>query len=56
MNERRRLQGLTGFLLRQPLGRQLVQLVVDQRQKLLGGVGLALVNSAQNAADLAHES
>ena len=33
------LQSLAGLLLGQPLGRQLAQLVVDQRQELLRGLG-----------------
>src|SRR5262249_56471555 len=42
------------LLLGQLLGRQLAQLVVDQRQQLLGGVRLALFDGGQDAGDFAH--
>ena len=54
VNQGRRLERLSRFLLRQLLRRQPSQLVVDQRQKLLGGVGLALFDGAQDAGDLPH--
>jgi hypothetical protein len=33
---------------------ELAELVVDERQQLLGGVRVALLDGAQNARDLAH--
>jgi hypothetical protein len=36
------------------LRRQLSQLVVDERQELLGGVRIALFDGRQDARDLAH--
>src|SRR5262245_19283893 len=49
-----RLEGLAWFLLGQLLGRQLAQLIVDQRQELLGGVGVALLDGGQDLGDFAH--
>ena len=45
------LQRLAGLLLGQLLGRQLAQLVVDQRQELLGGVRIAALDGGQDAGD-----
>ena len=39
VDQGRGLERLAGLLLGQPLGGQLAQLVVDQRQELLGGLG-----------------
>ena len=36
-------------------GRQLAQLVVDQRQQLLGGVRVALLDGGQDAGDVGHD-
>ena len=44
-----------GFSCASSARRQPAQLVVDQRQQLLGGVGVALLDRAQNAGDLVHE-
>src|SRR5260370_40344459 len=46
---------LTGLFVGQLLGRQLAQLIIDQRQKLFGGVGVALFDRAQGLGDLAHD-
>ena len=48
------LEGMAGLLLGQPLGRQFAQLVVDQRQELFRGAGVALLDGAQDAGDFAH--
>ena len=48
MNQRRRLQSLSRLLLNQLLGRQLVQLVIDQGQQLLGGLEVALLDGDQD--------
>jgi len=48
------LQRLAGPLLRQLLGGQLPQLVVDQRQELAGGVGVALLDGGEDAGDFTH--
>ena len=48
------LERLPGLLLRQPLGGQLAQLVVDQRQELLGGLGVALLDRREDASDVVH--
>src|SRR5262249_5127142 len=53
--EGRGLKGLAGSLPRQLLRGQLAQLAVDQRQELLGGVLLALLDGRQDACDLVHE-
>jgi len=55
MHQRRRLQRLPGFLLSEFLGRQLAQLIIDQRQELLGGVWVALFDRAQDRCDVAHD-
>ena len=47
VDQGRRLQRLAGLLLGHPRGRQLAQLVVDQRQELLGGVRVALLVQAR---------
>ena len=49
-----RLERLPRLLLGQLLGRQLAQLVVDQRQELLGGVRVALLDGGQDAGDVGH--
>jgi hypothetical protein len=36
--------------------RQLAQLVVDQRQELLGGRGVALLDGRQDAGNIGHGS
>ena len=47
-------QRLPRLLLSQLLRRQLAQLLVDQRQELLGGVGIASLDGGQDAGNLAH--
>jgi hypothetical protein len=37
------------------LGRELAQLIVDHRQKLLGGVWIAFIDGAQNPGDVGHD-
>ena len=54
MDKRRRLQGLTGRLLRQPLGCRHAQLLVDEGQQLLGGGRVAVFDGVQDAGDFAH--
>src|SRR5262245_29650008 len=54
MNKSRGLERLPRLLLRQLLRRQLAELVVDERQELLGGTGVALLDGGQNARDLGH--
>ena len=49
------LQGLAGVLQGQPLGGQPAQLVVDERQELLRGVRVALLDGVQDARDVTHE-
>ena len=54
LTQRRGVEGLAGFFTRQFLGRQSPQLVVDQRQQLLRGVRIALLDGGQNAGDFIH--
>ena len=54
MDQGRGLERLARLLLGQLLRRQLAQLVVDQRQELLGGVRVALLDRGQDAGDIAH--
>src|SRR5262249_14521291 len=48
------VEGLSRLLVRQLLDGQLAQFVVDQRQELLGGLGVALVDGRQDVGDVAH--
>src|SRR5262245_34520176 len=41
------LQGLPGLFLGHPLGSQFAQFIIDQRQQLLSGVPIALLDGAQ---------
>ena len=54
MHQRGRLQGLAGPFVGQPLGRELAQLVVDERQQLLRGVRVALFDGSQDLRDIGH--
>src|SRR5262249_38998157 len=38
------------------LGGQLAQFVIDQRQKLVGGLGIALLDGLEDAGDVVHAS
>ena len=54
VDQGRGLEGLPGLLAGQPLGGQLAQLVVDQRQELLGRLGVALLDRREDAGHVAH--
>jgi hypothetical protein len=54
VDQRRRVQCLARLLLGQLLGGKPAQLVVNQRQQLRGGLGIALLDGAQNPCDVAH--
>ncbi len=54
MDQRGRLQGLARLLLGHFLGGKLAQFIVDQRQKLLGGFRIALLDGAQDVRNVAH--
>ncbi len=54
VDQRGGLQRLPGILPGQSLRRQLAQLVVDQRQQLLGGLLVALLDGGQDAGDFTH--
>ena len=54
MDQGRRLQRLARFLVGEPLGRELAQLAVDQRQELLDGPGVALVDCLEHAGYFIH--
>jgi hypothetical protein len=54
MDQRRRLQRITRGFVRHPGGRQLAQLLIDQRQQFIGGPGVALVDGVEDAGDVAH--
>jgi hypothetical protein len=55
MNQRRGLERLAGRLVGELLGRQLAQLVIDQRQELGGGVRVALFDGTQYLGDVGHK-
>jgi hypothetical protein len=48
------LERLPQLLGRQPLRRQLAQFVVHERQELLGGAGIAVLNIREDARDVVH--
>ena len=48
------LERLAGLLLRELLGGQLAELVVDQRQEFLGRLGIALLDGREDAGDVVH--
>ena len=54
VDQGRRLQRLARRFLRKALGGQLAQLVVDQRQQLLGRAGVAGLDGGQDLGHLAH--
>ena len=54
VDQGRGLERLAGLLLGQPLGGQLAQLVVDQRQQLLGGLGVALLDGREDPGHFVH--
>jgi hypothetical protein len=54
MHQRRRLERLSGLFLSEFLHSQPPQLVVDQRQELLGGTGVAGPAGVQGAGDFRH--
>ena len=54
VDQGRGLERLARLLLRQPLGGELAQLVVDQRQELLGRLRVALLDGREDACDVVH--
>jgi hypothetical protein len=54
VNERGGLQGLAGFFLRNLGGSEPAQLIINQRQQLIGGGRIAVLSRFQNARDIAH--
>src|SRR5262249_31887000 len=54
MDQGRGIERLPRLLVRELLGRQFAQLLVDQRQELLGGGRIALLDGGQDARDVAH--
>src|SRR5262249_39639213 len=52
VDQRRGLERLAGLLLRQLPGGQLAQLVVDQRQELLGRLAVALPDRREEAGEV----
>lgn len=51
MHERRRLEGLARLLLRHLGGGELAQLLVNQRQQLRCGIGIAVFDRAEQLGD-----
>jgi hypothetical protein len=54
MNEGRCLERLARFLLGHLRRSQLPQLFIDKREKLFGGVGIAVFNSREDPRDFGH--
>ena len=52
VDQRRGLERLAWLLLRHPLGRQLAQLVVNQRQQFGGGPGVAVARGEKDSGHL----
>ena len=48
------VQGVPGILRGHPRGSELPQLVVDQRQQLLGRLAVALLDGREDAGDVVH--
>jgi hypothetical protein len=46
MDQGRGLQRLAGLFLSESLGREFAEFLVDERQELLGGVGIASLDGA----------
>jgi hypothetical protein len=55
VDQRGRLQRLARFLLGKPLGGEPAEFVVDQRQQLLGGGSVTLLDGGQDTRGLAHK-
>src|SRR5262249_25422231 len=56
VDQGRGLEGLADLLVGHLLGRQPPQLVIDERQELLGGVLIALLQGPEDAGDLVHKN
>src|SRR5262249_34257904 len=54
MDQGRGIERLPRLLVRELLGRQFAQLIVDQWQELVGGGGIALLDGGQDARDVGH--
>jgi hypothetical protein len=54
VNQRRRLQGMVGRFLGHLRRGEAAQFAVDQRQKLLGRLWLALLDRGKNSRDVVH--
>jgi hypothetical protein len=54
MNEGRCLEAVSGSFPRQFRGREAAQFVIDERKQFIGGLGVALLNSVEDASDVAH--
>jgi hypothetical protein len=55
MHQRGGIQRLPWLLPGELLRGELAQLVVDQRQQLVGGVRIALVDGLEDAGDVGHD-
>src|SRR6266700_2063239 len=54
MHERRRLEGITGSLVRHLVRGQFAQLLIDEGEQLTCGLGIALLNAVEDLGDVAH--
>jgi hypothetical protein len=55
VNERRRLQRLSGFFVSELLGRQLAQVLKDERQQLRRGLRITGLDRLQDSRHLVHK-
>jgi hypothetical protein len=55
VDQGRGLEGLAGPFLSEPLGRKLAEFVINQRQELVGGARIALLDGREDVGDFAHD-
>jgi hypothetical protein len=54
VNERGGLQGVTRCFIHHPDSGKFAQFLVNERQQLVGGCGVAILGRFQNTRDIAH--
>ncbi len=54
MHESRGLQSLSGFFIGHPDNGEFAQFLIDQREQLVGSLGVALLNTIKDAGDVRH--
>jgi len=54
MHERGRLESVAGSFVRHLVSGEFAQLLVNQREQLIGSFGVALLNTVEDTSDVAH--